>query len=111
MGRDITQTIGNKTIDGTDATGNNTISIDATDAAYDNTSSGLSATNSQTAIDEVEGRLYTEESASTTHIADTTTHGTTGNIVGESDTQNLSNKTFTDVTNCTDTTQSTTKDD
>ena len=30
-----------------------------------------------------------------THIADTTTHGTTGNIVGTSDTQTLTNKTLT----------------
>lgn len=31
----------------------------------------------------------------TTHIADTTTHGTTGDIVGTSDTQTLTNKTLT----------------
>lgn len=46
----------------------------------------------------------------TTHMSDTTTHGTTGDIVGTSDTQNLSNKTFTSVTSFTDTTDSTTKD-
>ncbi len=33
--------------------------------------------------------------ALTTHIADTTTHGTTGAVVGTSDTQTLTNKTLT----------------
>jgi hypothetical protein len=32
----------------------------------------------------------------TTHISDTTTHGTTGDIVGTTDTQNMSGKTFID---------------
>ena len=32
-----------------------------------------------------------------THIADITTHGTTGDIVGTSDTQSLTNKTITPV--------------
>jgi len=66
----------------------------ASEISYDNTSSGLSASNCQDAIDEVEGRLDTNESGLSTHISDTTTHGTTGNIVGESDSQTLTNKTI-----------------
>lgn len=57
-----TQTLENKTIDGTTATGNNTVTIDAADATYDNATSGLAATDAQAAIDEVEGRLDTAES-------------------------------------------------
>lgn len=37
------------------------------------------------------------DGALATHEADTSTHGVTGNIVGDSDTQELSNKTFTDA--------------
>ena len=60
----------------------------------------------------VQSQLNAKASTSdlNTHMSDTTTHGTTGDIVGTSDTQNLSNKTFTNVTNFTDTTESTTKD-
>lgn len=54
---DQTQTITNKTIDGTDATGTNTISADASDITYDNSTSGLTATTSQAAIDETDSRL------------------------------------------------------
>jgi len=42
--------------------------------------------------------LNTEEAALTTHISDTTTHGTTGNVVGTTDTQTLTNKTLTSPT-------------
>jgi len=52
-----TQTVQNKTIDGTAATGNNTISIDADDATYDNAISGLLATNVKTAIDELDAAI------------------------------------------------------
>jgi hypothetical protein len=48
------QTLQNKTIDGTDATGNNAVSIDADDASYDNTVSGLSATDVKAALDEID---------------------------------------------------------
>lgn len=48
-----TQTLENKTIDATAATGNNTISADAIDISYDNSGSGLVATKAQSAIDEV----------------------------------------------------------
>jgi hypothetical protein len=82
---------------------------DASAISYDNSSSGLSADEVQAAIDEVEARVDTAESnisgndtdiatnASnlTTHISDTTTHGTTGDIVGTTDTQTLTNKTLT----------------
>lgn len=57
------QTIQNKTIDGTSAAGNNTVIIDAANAQYDNTTSGLSATDAQEAIDEVEARVEANEAA------------------------------------------------
>ena len=71
-----TQVVQNKTIDGTDATGTNTVSIDATDATYDNTSSGLTATNAQTAIDEVEGRVDTNETNISTNTSNISTNST-----------------------------------
>lgn len=91
-----TQSLQNKTIDGTDATGNNTVSIDATDASYDNGTSGLTATDAQAAIDEVEGRVDTAETNITTNAGDiddletlsgspgATDHGTfTGNTISD----------------------------
>ena len=54
VGTTDTQTLENKTIDGTAATGNNTITTDASDITYDNATSGLTATTSQDAIDELE---------------------------------------------------------
>ena len=55
------QTVENKTIDGTSATGNNTVKTDASDVDYDNATSGLTATDTQAAIDEVEGRVEANE--------------------------------------------------
>jgi len=55
------QTLENKTIDGTSATGNNTVTTDADQVTYDNTSSGTVATDVQGALDEVEGRVDTNE--------------------------------------------------
>jgi len=58
---------------------------DADQVDYDNATSGLTATDVQAAIDEVDGDLDV-------HIADTTAHGTTGDVVGTSDSQVLTNK-------------------
>lgn len=58
---DQSATITNKTLDGTDATGTNTITNDATDVSYNNATSGLTATDAQGAIDEVEGRVDANE--------------------------------------------------
>lgn len=44
---------------------------EASEIAFDNTTSGLTATNVQTAIDEVEGRLDTAETGLSDHLADT----------------------------------------
>ena len=44
---------------------------------------------------------YATDTELSTHIADTTTHGTTGDIVGTSDTQILTNKKFGDSSNYT----------
>jgi hypothetical protein len=56
---------------------------DAADAAQSTASTALTnAGNAQTTID--------------SHIADTSAHGVTGDVVGTSDTQDLSGKTFTD---------------
>ena len=52
-----TQTIENKTLDGTDATGNNTITNDADDVSYDNSTSLMAATDAQAAIDELDLRV------------------------------------------------------
>lgn len=52
-----TQTFENKTIDGTSATGNNTITADADNITTDNSGNSLEAVNAQTSFDEVAGRL------------------------------------------------------
>lgn len=62
LDEDGTQTLENKTIDGTDATGTNTVLTDADDVSYDNTSSGMAAANVQAAVDEVEARVEQNES-------------------------------------------------
>lgn len=61
LGTTDIQTMTNKTIDATAATGTNTFSGDASDITFDNSTSGLTATDSQAALDEVEGRLDTAE--------------------------------------------------
>jgi len=63
-----TQTLTNKTIDGTSATGTNTVTTDANDVTYNNSTSGLTATDSQAAIDEVEDRLDTAEATLSDHL-------------------------------------------
>ena len=71
---DQTQTLENKTIDGTSATGNNTVTTDADQVTYDNSTSSLSATDTQAAIDEVESRLDTAEGAITTGATNLSNH-------------------------------------
>lgn len=61
VGTSDIQTLTNKTIDATSATGTNTLSADASDISYDNSTSSLTATDVQAAIDETEGRLDTVE--------------------------------------------------
>jgi hypothetical protein len=67
---DQTQTIENKTIDGTDATGNNTVKADASDITYDPAGSGLVATTSQAALDELDGDVDAVETSISDHLAD-----------------------------------------
>jgi hypothetical protein len=67
----------------------------ASDITYSNATSGLTATNTQTAIDEVEGRLDTAETSLSSHTSSTTAHGATGAVVGTTNTQTLTNKTLT----------------
>ena len=62
VGTSDTQILTAKTIDGTSATGTNTVTADMSNMTYDPSTSGLTATNGQAAIDEVEGRLDTVES-------------------------------------------------
>jgi hypothetical protein len=75
---------------------------DATDAhdasAISNVPSGnLAATDVQGALNELQSDIDTRatDAALTAHIADTSTHGVTGDIVGTTDTQTLTNKTIT----------------
>lgn len=82
VGTSDTQTLTNKTV----VVANNTITTAA--------SGNLTSTELNAALDELQDDIDTRalNSDLTTHIADTTTHGTTGNIVGTSDTQVLTNK-------------------
>lgn len=63
------QTFDNKTINFSSG-GTNTIVADSVNINYVNTGSGLTATNVQTAIDEVEGRVDTVQAGLTAHLVD-----------------------------------------
>ena len=65
---------------------------DASAISYVNTTSGLAATDAQAAIDEVDGDLDT-------HIAASSAHGVSGDVVGTSDSQTLTNKTIDAASN------------
>ena len=76
--------------------------VDAHDASaisYDNATSGLTATDAQAAIDELENEIDTVQSDLSNHIADTSTHGVAGDIVGTTDSQTLTNKTINATNN------------
>lgn len=64
VSEDGTQTLENKTMDFTSATGNNTITADSNDIAYDNAASGMTATNVKDALDEIDTRLEGQDEAS-----------------------------------------------
>ena len=72
--------------------------VDAHDAsAISSVASGnLAATDVQTALDELQSDVDTRalDSDLTDHIADTSTHGVAGDVVGTSDTQTLTSKTI-----------------
>lgn len=82
VGTTQSQTLSNKTI----VAASNTITTAA--------SGGLVATELNAALAELESEITSGAGDLATHIADTTTHGTTGNIVGTSDSQTLTNKTI-----------------
>lgn len=58
VGVDAGQTLTNKTMDFT-SSGTNSITLDASDVDYDNTTSGLTATNPKSAIDELQVAITT----------------------------------------------------
>lgn len=68
--------------------------------SYDNATSGLTATNVQDALDETVGLVDTAQSDIDAHEALTSgAHGVTGNVVGTSDSQTLTNKTISGSSN------------
>jgi len=88
VGTGATQTLTNKTV----VVASNTVTTAA--------SGNLTSTELNAALAELQTDIDTRSTSSslTTHINDTTTHGTTGDIVGTSDSQALSNKTLEDST-------------
>lgn len=98
-GKQTTDVFENKTIDGTDATGNNTVSADADDITYDNSTSGLTATDMQAATDEVESRVDTVETGLSDHLADATDAHDASAISYDNSTSGMS---ATDVQEATD---------
>lgn len=103
---DQTQTLENKTIDAT-ASGNNTVTIDATSAGYDNSTSGLAATDVQAAIDELDAAIEGQNEASeisydnsTSGLAATDVQAAIDEVEGRVDTAetNITNNT-TNLTN------------
>lgn len=87
LSADQVQTVENKTIDFTAATGNNTISADSVDIVYDDTQTPgidnptLGATDVQAAIDAVKVRLDSQNEASEITYDDTVT--TTNPVTGD----------------------------
>jgi hypothetical protein len=77
---------------------NNDLVVDLSSIEYDNTTSGLTATLAEAAIDEIDANVDTLNNDLINHIADTSTHGITSTIVGTDETQTLINKTI-DVDN------------
>lgn len=71
VGKNTTDILTNKTMDFSSG-GTNTLTADAVDVIYDNATSGLTATDTQAAIDEVEGRVDTVETGLSNHLSDTT---------------------------------------
>lgn len=82
---DQTQTLENKTIDGTAATGNNTVTADADNISYDPTLSGLAATDVKAAIDELQTGLENQNEASEITYDNTTSGLTATNVQGAID--------------------------
>ena len=80
VSEDGTQTLQNKTIDATSATGNNTLSADSADITYDNATSGMTATDVQAAIDEIDTRLEGQDEASEISYDNTTSGLTATNV-------------------------------
>ena len=82
LDNDSSQVVENKTIDGTAATGNNIVITDADDVSYDNSSSGLAASDTQAAIDEVDGNVDDLETLA--GAPNDTNYGTfTGTTIGD----------------------------
>lgn len=83
---------------------------DAARKDYANTNFIADGDSRKTAIEKLDAQAFTDEGNLNTHIAATEAHGATGAVVGTTNSQVLSNKSFSTPTAFTDTTSSTDKD-
>ncbi len=94
-----TQTLTNKIIDSDNNTIANIVNADIKSLAAINAAKIADGTVSNTEFQYLNGVTSAVQIQIDNHLADTTTHGVSGNIVGTTDTQTLSNKTIAFVSN------------
>jgi hypothetical protein len=74
------------------------VGVDASNVAV-TPAGNLASVDAQAALTELQGDIDTINAALTPHLADTSTHGVTGDIVGTTDSQALTNKTIVAASN------------